>query len=147
MQSPETLAKKFGNVLSRFAMIRCAFLFGSRARTESPAPRTESDVDLALAFESKASEEERLNVKLDIIDAITEAIGPLGERLDITDLETANSAVAFRAIRDGILVYERTRAERVQVVARVCARAADDAYNRDRATQLSMKNLMHTTAK
>jgi uncharacterized protein len=134
----EEISTQIAACLRTFGGIRAAFLFGSRVRG---TPRNDSDLDLAIAFEHGASEQERMHSKLDIIDAVTAAIGALGERLDIVDLDAANSVVAFRAVRDGILVYERTRSERVEVVARVCARASDDAYYRTRSAQMAKRNL------
>jgi len=43
----------------------------------------------------------RLRVELDIVAALTDALGPVGERTDVVDLGRAGSGVAFRAIRDG----------------------------------------------
>jgi predicted nucleotidyltransferase len=139
MHSLDSLAAEMGAILASFGRVRAAFLFGSRV---DGTVRKDSDLDLAVAFDPETSEQERVRMKLDMIDAATAVLGVLGERLDIADLETANSAVAFRAVRDGIQVYQRTRSDRVDVVARVCARAADDAYHRARSAEITKTRLL-----
>jgi hypothetical protein len=98
-------------------------------------------LDLALCFANDAAETERTDIKLDLIDAVTAAPGALGERLAIAEFDSANSTIGFRAVRDGVVVFECSRAARVNLVARVCARAAADAYYRVRNERIARTRL------
>jgi predicted nucleotidyltransferase len=132
------IASALERSISGHREVRAAFLFGSRVKGTF---RADSDLDLAIAFDPETSEHRRTQIKLDVIDAATKHLGKLGERLDIMDLDRANSAIAFRAVLEGTVISERTRADRVQVVARVCARAADDAFYQTRATRMAKERL------
>jgi predicted nucleotidyltransferase len=114
--------------LEPIATVRVAYLFGSRARAE-PA-RADSDLDLGVVFASGLDERARDGERRSLVTALSTALGALGERADIVDLEAADSAVAFRAICDGHLVCERSSAERVRIVTRVARRFEDDAPKR-----------------
>jgi predicted nucleotidyltransferase len=109
--------------LEPIATVRVAYLFGSRARAE-PA-RADSDLDLGVVFASGLDERARDGERRSLVTALSTALGALGERADIVDLEAAD-----RAICDGHLVCERSSAERVRIVTRVARRFEDDAPKR-----------------
>jgi predicted nucleotidyltransferase len=138
MQDVTSSFEALGRCMAAFPAIRVAYVFGSGV---SGHPRPSSDLDVALGFDPGTLEIDRLAIKLDVIAAVTDELGALGEKLDLADLETASSAIAFRAVRDGVLVYQRSKSARVETVARVCARAADDAYYRQRNEHIALKRL------
>ena len=80
-------------------------------------------------FASGAEEGERELARRAVVAALTDALGAVGERADVVDLETADSAVTFRAIQ-GRLVLARTEAERVRIETRVGRRYDDDTPKR-----------------
>src|SRR5436190_586136 len=90
--------------LEPISAIRAAWLFGSQI---SGRARPDSDLDLA------------------------DALGTLGERADVVELDERDSAVAFRAVRDGNLLFARTEVGRVRTVARVARRHDDEAPRRE----------------
>jgi predicted nucleotidyltransferase len=102
--------------LAPLDQILVAYVFGSRARGTA---RPDSDLDLAIALPRDLADTERGRVKLQVIDALTAALGALGERADIVDLDRAGSAVAFSAISGGQCVFVRDRADRVRLEARI----------------------------
>jgi len=124
----DTLVERVRRALAGVHGIRVGYLFGSRV---AGRPRADSDLDLAVLFDPSLDAGARLRVELDIVAALTDALGPVGERTDVVDLGRAGSGVAFRAIRDGQCVFERDRAERVRLVARTARRYDEDAPRRE----------------
>jgi uncharacterized protein len=107
--------------------VRVAYFFGSRAEGGA---RPDSDVDIAVAFTPGASARAREDARRAIVGLVTDALGALGERADVVDLDAADSAVSFRAIKDGRLLFARTAEERVRAEVRVGRRYDDDAPKR-----------------
>jgi predicted nucleotidyltransferase len=103
------------------------YVFGSRVSGRAWA---ESDLDIAVRWDRTLDAAALKRSTLALVGALTDALGELGERADIVDLDRAGSAVAFRAVRDGILVYETSKAERVRALVDVVRRYDDDAPNR-----------------
>ena len=124
--APDPLAAAMATALGPLAGVRVAYLFGSRARGDA---RADSDLDVAVSF-APTDDRGREALRREIIAALTDALGNIGERADVVDLERADSAVAFRAIRDGRLVLKRSDADRVRVEVRVGRRYDDDAPKR-----------------
>lgn len=107
--------------------VRAAYVFGSRV---SGGARPDSDLDVAVDLGTTLQSVERGQVQLQLIAAITDRLGALGERTDVLDLRAAGATVAFRVLRDGRLVKETSRSERVQLEARIMRAYDDDAPRR-----------------
>jgi predicted nucleotidyltransferase len=122
----DSLAAAITTALGPLVGIRVAYLFGSRARGDS---RDDSDLDVAVSYDA-ADDRVRETVRRAIVAALTDALGRVGERADVVDLERADSAVAFRAIREGRLVLSRSQGDRVRIESRVGRRYDDDAPKR-----------------
>jgi len=87
--------------------IVCAYLFGSMARGEA-GPR--SDVDVAVLFEHAPAS--RLDAgPLDLEGDLERA---LGREVQLVVLNRAPADLVHRVLRDGRLVVERNRAERIR---------------------------------
>ena len=106
--------------------VRVAFVFGSRV---AGTPRPDSDLDLGVLFARDADAIVRLDAKLAVIDALTDKLGPIGERTDVVDLGDCDPAVAYAALC-GRLVLERDRDERIALHVRICRDYEDDAPRR-----------------
>src|SRR5688572_20530500 len=102
---------------------RIAIVFGSRA---SGRTWGESDLDVAVRWERGASDKQRLDQTLQLIAALTDRLGAIGERTDVFDIDRGSSAVAFRAIQQGRLVFAAKEAERVRCIVDVARRYDDD---------------------
>jgi len=91
------------------ADVIAAWLFGSRARG---AARADSDVDIAvLVRPGSAGSHEALAIKLQLeneLDAL------LHSEPDVTIVNAAPVDLVHRILRDGVLLLERDRAERVR---------------------------------
>ncbi len=123
---------------ARHVGARVAILFGSQVTGSTWA---ESDLDVAVRWEPGRTDESRHRGKLELIAALTDRLGALGERADVLDLDRGSSAVAFTAIRDGVLVFAASDAERVRCMVDVARRYDDDAPRRElfrRAAQAAM---------
>ncbi|MFI5308960.1 MAG: nucleotidyltransferase domain-containing protein [Polyangiales bacterium] len=108
--------------------LRVAYLFGSQARG---TPRPDSDLDVALLLQPGLDPGRRASLLLNVIVALTDALGPLGERADVLDLGEAGSSVAFRVIRDGKCVLCRDPRERVRLEASIARRYDDERPYRE----------------
>lgn len=124
----DTLARAIQSALAPLEQVQVAYLFGSRARGTE---RRDSDLDLALAFTRGLDDAQRGRSKLQVIDALTAALGALGERADVVDLDRAGSALAFSAIARGRCVFARDRAERVRLEAHIARRYDDERPRRE----------------
>jgi len=124
----DSLLRAIHAALEPIAQIQVAYLFGSRARGSE---RRDSDLDLAVAFPRELDDAQRGRVKLLVIDALTAALGALGERADIVDLDRAGSALAFSAVARGRCAFMRNRSERVRLEARIARRFDDERPHRE----------------
>jgi predicted nucleotidyltransferase len=125
--TPEQLRDAVGEV-ARAVGARVAFLFGSQWTRSVWA---ESDLDVAVRWPVRISEAERHRNKLELIAALTDRLGALGERADIVDLDRGSTAVAFRAVRDGGLAFAASDAERVRCIVDIARRYDDEAPRRE----------------
>jgi predicted nucleotidyltransferase len=118
------LEQRLSRALAPIEDVRVAYVFGSRV---SGRTHPASDLDVAVQF---APGVDRRTARLRALGALADALGALGERVDLVDVEQADSAVAFRAIREGRCVLARDRRDRVSLEARIARRYDDDAPKR-----------------
>lgn len=123
----EQLALAVGRALGSVDEVRQAYVFGSRV---SGGASADSDLDVAVRLEPALDDEGCAEAKLRIIAALTDALGALGERADVVDLDRASSEVAFRVIRDGWSALSRDERERVRLEAFIARRYDDEAPRR-----------------
>jgi predicted nucleotidyltransferase len=121
------LEVRVGEALAPLEEVRLVYLFGSQVTGGSSS---RSDLDVAIHFDPGLDEASRARTKLRVIAVLTDTLGPVGERVDIVDLARASSAVAFRAIRDGVCVLTRDERERVRLEAYVARRYDDERPHR-----------------
>ena len=114
--------------LTALPEVRLVYIFGSRA---SGKMRPNSDLDIAVKFAGQPSEDDRGSLKLQLIDTLTKTLGPLGERVDLLDLDRAPTTIAFRVIVDGRLLLCRDPRERIALEARVARRYDDERPQRE----------------
>jgi predicted nucleotidyltransferase len=122
------LVSRIGVALDPIAEVRLAYLFGSQARGTA---RPDSDLDLALRFDPACSSERRGELMLEVISALSVALGALGERVDVLDLDRASSSVGFRVIREGRCALCRDPRERVRLEASIARRYDDERPYRE----------------
>ena len=125
--SPEDLAKAMTSALATMDEVRLVYLFGSRANGRA---RVEIDLDVAVVYRRELDGAARERARRQVVAALTDALGALGERADVVDLDAAGSAVAFRVIRDGRRLIARTERERVAAEVRILRRYDDEAPRR-----------------
>jgi predicted nucleotidyltransferase len=114
--------------LGPFVGIRVAWLFGSQATGRA---RADSDLDIAVSYDRALDADGRERLRRRLVEALTDSLGTLGERADLVDLDDCDSAVAFRAVSDGVLLFARSDSDRVRVVARVARRYDEEAPRRE----------------
>ncbi len=112
--------------LSPLEAVRVAYVFGS---TVSGTSRPDSDLDLAVALDVTLVARAKHRTLLAIVGALTDELGALGERVDVTDLAEADPAVAFKAIQ-GERVLSRDERERRLLEVLIARRYDDDAPRR-----------------
>jgi len=121
------LASQIGTALGPLAQVRAAWLFGSQRRGDA---RDDSDLDVAVDYAHELDFDAREQVRRDIVDALTDALGALGERADVVDVRDSDPAVAFAAIREGELCLARDEDERCAIISYIARRYEDDAPRR-----------------
>ncbi len=84
------------------------YLFGSMARGRTHA---RSDVDIAVFFDVGLDKSRRFDLRLSLIDDLTVR---LGKDVDLLDLAAAPLSLRHYIMRDGILIMEKNRRQRVR---------------------------------
>jgi predicted nucleotidyltransferase len=125
---PDELAQRVGAALEPVELVRVAWLFGSQASGTGGA---RSDLDVAVVHARELDDPAREQARRRIVAALTDALGPLGERADVVDVDRTSSAVAFRALCDGRRVLARSESERVAAEVRIMRRYDDEAPRRE----------------
>lgn len=123
----DDLRRGVSSALGPLAAVRAAWLFGSR---NADRARPESDLDVAVAYEPTLSLDEREALRRQIVVALSDTLGLVGERADVVDLRDCDPAVGFAAISEGTLVLERDVDERCAIVSYVARRYFDDEPRR-----------------
>ncbi len=122
----EDITRRVGEALQPLTGVRLAWVFGSRAKgTASEA----SDLDVGGVYGHGLDAWERHCCRLVVVAALTDALGSVGERADVAELERCDSGVAFEAIRDGRCALARSEEERLSAVVSI-GRRYDDAPRR-----------------
>jgi predicted nucleotidyltransferase len=111
------LVERLRERLEREEDVLVAYLHGSHA---SGRPGPLSDVDVAVLLREDADRWQRL---LDLIGAVSEVVG--SERADVVVLNEAPAALAYRVLRDGILLFSRDDVARVRHRTHVIDRYLD----------------------
>lgn len=121
--------------LSRRPDVVVAYLFGSEARDQASHL---SDVDIAVLLDPGLTLEESVERQLQmLID-----LGELAEReAQITILNRASPVLAFQAIKDGILLHERDRTERVAFEVHTMKTYFDGRSMREFHSEILMKRI------
>lgn len=107
--------------------VRVAYVFGSRV---TGGARPESDLDLGVRYGDGLDAAAREAVRRRVVGALTDALGSLGERADVVDLDRSDAGVAFSCVSTGRRVLARTEPERIALEVRVGRRYEDDAPRR-----------------
>ncbi len=101
-----------------------AYLFGSRATGRA---RADSDIDLAVDWDPELDADARMSAEDALRAGLADALGALGERIDLVDLRRAGATLGFRVIRDGKLILSRDPRAKVSLEARIARRYDDEA--------------------
>jgi len=104
------------------APVVAAMLFGSQATGEA-GPL--SDVDVGVWHEPELDPAARARLRLELADAAARAIGT--SEVDVVLLNGATPLIRHRAVRDGLRLVERDRAERVRLETRAVLDYLDTA--------------------
>ena len=120
----EAVLETLGGYLSGLPEIRFAYLFGSVAKGTENAM---SDVDVAVLLDSeflaRPHPEHSYGYKAHLI---TELMSQLGtNQIDVVILNHANPFLRFQVLRDGIVICETNREERIRFQAQALSRYFD----------------------
>jgi predicted nucleotidyltransferase len=126
--APDELLRRVAEALAPLDAVRLAWVFGSRVRGGAT---DRSDLDVAVVFPRELGDAGRERVRRAIVAALTDALGAVGERADVVDLDFTSSGVAFRAIAEGRRALARSESERVAAEVRIARRYDDEAPRRE----------------
>ncbi|MFP8890781.1 type VII toxin-antitoxin system MntA family adenylyltransferase antitoxin [Natrialbaceae archaeon A-CW2] len=87
-------------VLERYP-VRLAILFGS---TVHGTATDQSDIDIAVAFESDLGPDKRLEQRISLIVSLTDALGT--DAIDVADLEAIHPGIGLAALENGYVIIE-----------------------------------------
>jgi uncharacterized protein len=104
-------------ILAQTSNVSLAYLFGSQVE-ENTGPM--SDIDLAILFEDQ---EDTLGARSRLAHELGKALGT--NRIDVVSLGEAPGELAYAVISQGICIYERDLATRVEFEARVMSLYGD----------------------
>ncbi len=114
--TPRAHVTELRAVLQAAPEVLVAYLFGSEA---TGAARPDSDVDVAVLMDDALPAARRLSLMADLREVVP------SRRLDLLLLDGAPPAVAYRVLRDGILLLVRDEGARVTHHAQVLDRYFD----------------------
>ena len=103
----EDITNKFAAYLARQTDIVAAYLFGSVARGQTHAL---SDVDIAVLLDPDIDRQTSVERQLELMVMLDDIAD---REVQVTLLNRAPPLLAYQVIRDGILLYERSRHERI----------------------------------
>ncbi len=127
MRLTAELLGRIAAALEPLDSVRVAWLFGSQIRGTATE---RSDLDLAVALSPGLDDVSREGARRAIVAALTDAVGSLGERTDVVDVDRSGGGVSFRAIREGRRIVCRSESERVAAEVRIARRYDDEAPRR-----------------
>jgi predicted nucleotidyltransferase len=118
--------------------IVAAWLFGSRARG---AGRVDSDIDVAVWFDTSAGSATLLDRRLDLAVACASALGVPIERLDLIAVNEAGPLLLHAVLHDGVLLKDADPAARVALQVDALNRYVEASYLRDEALRARAQRL------
>lgn len=96
----ELLRERLRPVFARFG-VSCCYFFGSRAGKDYYPT---SDLDLAVLFAPRSPEAD-LEAEIALAQAVSEALAPLGLKVDLVSLQRAPIYLKFAAVSTGKVIY------------------------------------------
>ena len=116
--------------------VRLAYLFGSQATGRA---RADSDVDVAVLADERLSNDERFQLRLDLIGAVGQALRT--DAVDVVLLNDASPVLAYEVLRNGTLLYCASEEERIGYQVRALLQLEDTAPLRRLLTEAQRERL------
>ena len=116
----DTLITRCADVFAAEPRVTAAYLFGSYARGQA-GPL--SDVDIAVLLDDGVPEADYFDERLRLMGAVMDALR--FDDVDVVVLNQAPLALAYRVLRDGVVLACRDRDRRVQYTAHIVSRYLD----------------------
>ncbi|MCC7032089.1 MAG: nucleotidyltransferase domain-containing protein [Acidobacteria bacterium] len=116
--------------------VRLAFLFGSRARGQA---RRDSDIDVAVLLDEEAARADRGATIRQVAAELGRTVS--AAHLDLVVLNDAPALLRQRVLRDGIVLYQRSPADRVRFAVKAIRDYQDGQIRRERFTRARIRKL------
>lgn len=126
-QQIKRLAGKFG--------IKYLYLFGSQARGQV---KPLSDFDFAIKFDKKIVKN-TFKAKLKLMSELSNILK--FENVEVVDIEQANPILAFNIIKDGLVIYDRVKKERVMDRVKIMQVYYDRLYYYNRHFKITIEQM------
>jgi uncharacterized protein len=125
-QEFSAVVDRLGRALGALGDVRLALLFGSRARARG---RGDSDYDIGVLLDADAARAERGET----IRRLAARVGQIvsAAHLDLVVLNDAPSLLRHRILRDGVVLFQRSPAERVRFAIKTIRDYQDYQVRRD----------------
>lgn len=129
---------KIRNILKGLP-IALAYLHGSCAIGKDDE---ESDIDIGILADPALSKKERHSLRLSLMQPIAEALGVPMEKLDTVILQDVPVLLQYNIIRGGIILFQRTRAERITYELHVEQMFDDEQYYLSREANTTIRHIL-----
>lgn len=133
----ETLKQDVKQALEPY-QVQFAYVFGSAVTGHM---HDESDIDIAVFFSDNIPPRQRFKEHLSLHGVLAAAFKVPEESLDISILNTANILLKFVAISEGVVIYEKDHAKRVDFEMAVIRQRDDEQAYRLLSRQVFLQRL------
>ncbi|MEX0909816.1 MAG: nucleotidyltransferase domain-containing protein [Candidatus Paceibacterota bacterium] len=117
------------------------YLFGSQVTGNVHA---ESDVDIAVYFDSTVDISEVINMKIKVITLVAKALNVSEDIINITVIQDAPAFLRYVIVKEGILLYEKNRLERVDFELKTLQTEDDERAFRRQYNEKFLHKFMNT---
>lgn len=123
--------------------IRLAFLHGSLARGKADA---ESDIDIGILASASLDKAQRYELRIRLMRSLADTLNMPLEKIDLVILQDVPVLLQFHVIRNGIVLFERDRSERIAYALRVEQFYDDERYYLERESQATIDRILSRPA-
>lgn len=127
------------DMFERDDAVRIAYLHGSHAAGKADE---ESDLDIAVLASPSLGAKERFELRFRLMRDVSEALRMPFEKIDLIMLQDVPALLQFNVIRNGMLLFERDRSEKIAYSLHVEQAYDDERYYLDRESDAILSRIL-----